>query len=54
MRTVIGAPVEFPKGADEGEINEVLGRVLGDLVSPDLAQLHYQSAVLFELAAEEG
>jgi lauroyl/myristoyl acyltransferase len=54
MRTVIGAPVEFPKGADEGEINEVLGRVLGALVSPDLAQLHYQSAVLFELAAEEG
>jgi lauroyl/myristoyl acyltransferase len=54
MRTVIGAPVEFPEGAGEGEINEVLGRVLGDLVSPDLAQLHYQSAVLFELAAEEG
>lgn len=48
MRSVIGAPVEFPDGAGEQEINDEIARAMTALVEPHLAQLHYQSAVLIE------
>jgi lauroyl/myristoyl acyltransferase len=47
MRSVVCPPVDLPEGAGEKEINDAIGRVMTDLVSPHLAQLHYQSAELF-------
>ncbi len=46
MRSVIRPPVDLPEGAGEQEVNDAIGRVMTDLVSPHLAQLHYQSAEL--------